>query len=211
MVNGLGSARELAAAGLVFVPVAVAAVPAQPAARPASQARAAAAARRVVVLAMVPPVCRRSPWTVRLHKAAGIGAATRAGLWPARIFPAVAMPQSGHGTRGAVRDHPRTPGRAGPLGRSRARGRGTGGAGGVCRGTGRGGGPGRSITYAGSSAAETALTLRAGLGLIAAVWWPAWPAGTPAHCRCAAGHEEAVMQSRPHLEKAIEAHGGLAR
>src|SRR5215470_19800701 len=118
MVNGLGSARELAAAGLVFVPAEVAAFPAQPAARTARPAAAAATARRVAVLAMVPPVCRRSPRTVRPRKAGGIGAATRAGLWPARIFPAAAVPQSGHGTRGAVRGHPGTPGRAGPLGHS---------------------------------------------------------------------------------------------
>src|SRR5215470_13700421 len=138
MVNGSGSAREDALTGLVLEPVAVAAVPAQPAARTARPARPAAA-RQVAVLSMVAPVCRRSPWTVRPRKTAGIGAATRAGLWPARIFPAAAVPQSGHGTRGAVPGHAGTPGRAGPLGRSCARGGGTGGAGGGCWGAGRGG------------------------------------------------------------------------
>src|SRR5215467_5607020 len=68
MVNELGSAREAALAGLVFVPVAVAAFPAQPTARTARPAATAATARRVVVFSMVPPVCRRSPWTVRRRK-----------------------------------------------------------------------------------------------------------------------------------------------
>src|SRR6266581_7216347 len=139
MVNGLGSGRD---AALAFVPVAVAAFPEQPATRTARPAAAAATARRVVVFSMVPPVCRRSPWTVRRRKAGGIGAATRAGLWPARIFPAAAVPQSGHGTRGAVRGHPGTPGRAGPLGRSGARGRRAGRSRRCHRGAGRGGGAG---------------------------------------------------------------------
>src|SRR5215470_463946 len=142
MVNGLGSGREATLTGLAFVPVAVAAVPAQPAARTARPARAAATARRVVVLAMVPPVCRRSPRTVRPRKAGGIGAATRAGLWPARIFPAAAVPQSGHGTRGAVRGHPGTAGLTWPLGRSGACRSRAGRSRRCRRGTGRGSGAG---------------------------------------------------------------------
>src|ERR1700746_1199385 len=164
MVNGLGSGRD---AALAFVPVAVAAVPEQPATRTARPAAAAATARRAVVPCMVPPVCRRSPWTVRGRKAGGIGAATRAGLWPARIFPAAAVPQSGHGTRGAVRGHSGTPGRAGPPGRSVPR-RGLWPApvrvaaplAGLAVATGAlavAAGPGRATTYAGSSAAGTAL------------------------------------------------------
>src|SRR5215472_5535140 len=58
MVNGLGSARDVAPAGLVFVPVVVAAFPEHPAASRARPAAAAAAARRLVIRSMVPPVCR---------------------------------------------------------------------------------------------------------------------------------------------------------
>src|SRR5215471_1832490 len=164
MVNGLGSAGETAPAGPAVMPAGAAAVPEQPAARRARPAAAAATARRMVLASMVPPVCRNSPRTVRPRDASGIGAAPRAGLWPARIFPAAAVPQSGHGTRGAVRGHPGTPGRAGPFGRS--------GAGSPAHTVSAvpaaelpayAAGPGRSTTYAGSSAAGTALTVCAGL------------------------------------------------
>src|SRR5260370_3561552 len=113
MVTGRGSAREVAPTGLVVGPVAVAACPVQPAARRARPAAAAATARRVVILSMAPPVCRYSAWTLKRRDAAGIGAAPRAGLWPARIFPAAAVPQSGHGPRGAPTGRPGTPGRPG--------------------------------------------------------------------------------------------------
>src|SRR5260370_27693924 len=87
MGNGPGSARETALAGVGLGPVGVAAFPARPAARRARPAPATAAATRLVILSMVPPVCRRSPWTVRRRDAGGIGAGLRAGMWPARKFP----------------------------------------------------------------------------------------------------------------------------
>src|SRR5690348_18487121 len=55
MVNGLGSAREVALTGVVFVPAAVALFPLQLAARRARPTAAAAAATRVVIVSMVPP------------------------------------------------------------------------------------------------------------------------------------------------------------
>src|SRR5258707_14769335 len=83
-MKGLGSAREEAADELGCVLVAGAALPAQLAARTAIPAAPTATARRRVILSMVPPVCRRSPWTVRPCDAGSIGAALSAALWPAR-------------------------------------------------------------------------------------------------------------------------------
>src|SRR5215467_3607681 len=62
-VNGLGRADE-AATWLVCPPAGAAAFALHPAPRSAAPARTTAAARRPFVPSMVPPKCRRSPWTV---------------------------------------------------------------------------------------------------------------------------------------------------
>src|SRR5262249_20729752 len=60
---GLGRADK-AATGLVCPPAGAAALALHPAPRSTAPARMTAAARRPFVPSMVPPKCRRSPWTI---------------------------------------------------------------------------------------------------------------------------------------------------
>src|SRR5215475_14093702 len=109
MVNGLGSAREAALAGLV--PVAAAPVLTQPAARTARPTTAAAAARRVVIRSMVAPRVSKVAMDAkppRRPPASGLPAGQDCGQHGNNGTPAV--PQSGHATPGAQAGEPGTHG-----------------------------------------------------------------------------------------------------
>src|SRR5712691_3181847 len=163
IVNGFGRAGEAAAAELGCPPAGAAGFAAQPAPRIATPATTAAAARLLVILSMVPPSvpkvvmdCKRP----RSPAASGLPSARDCGqhgnmrrqrchnrvmerLWPRLAVPsrpALAVP-----SRLAA---PARVAAAGALAVAE--------------------GPGRSTTYAGRSAAGAALTLCAGLALIAA-------------------------------------------
>src|SRR5215470_2146792 len=104
MVNGLGSACEVALTVLVFVPVPVAPFPAQPAASRARPAATAAAPRRAVIRSMVPPLLPKVAMDAkppRRPSASGLPAGRDCGQHGNNATPLVS--QSGHATRGAGR------------------------------------------------------------------------------------------------------------
>src|SRR5262245_9608214 len=83
MVNGLGRADE-AATGLAGPPAGVAACALHPAPRSTIPARTAAAGKRLFMRSTVPPIAEGRYGRYAALAPCRIGAALRAGLWPAR-------------------------------------------------------------------------------------------------------------------------------